>query len=149
MEEQRRTPSRPINVADGRYLLVVGGLMVLIVLLLAGLWLIERRTTRDLADRLRALRQDVGRRGQVEDMLRQMLRGGRPPETRPLERDDLPVETVTWNGRPRAVFRISAADGRRIGLRPGDAVVVATQPATGPASRDAAGAPARKAQPRP
>ena len=60
------------------------------------------------------------------------LMASRGPTTRPLAREDLPTETVTWNGRPRTVLRVSASAGRRLGLAPGDAVVVSEPPAGAP-----------------
>lgn len=129
------TPPRPPAGADAKYLLVVGGLLVLIVVLLAGLWLRERRRANAARAELALTQRNTVARGQLQAALTQMLRG-RGPASRPraLQREDLPAETVTWNGHPRKVLRASAAAGERIGLLPGDVVVVAAPPATAPAN---------------
>jgi hypothetical protein len=130
MEETRQSNSP--GAAETKYLMVVGGLMVLIILLLAGLWLRERRISTTARRELAALRRNVGAGGRLQAALGRMLSGAHPA-SRPLGRDELTSETVTWNGRPREVFRVSPAAGNRVGLRPGDVVVVSTPATTAPA----------------
>jgi len=74
-------------------------------------------------------------RGDLKGALANMLAGQAEPQSRALQRDDLPAQTVTWNGQPRTVLSVSAAAGQRLGLRPGDVIVVAPPPATGPAAQ--------------
>jgi len=66
-----------------------------------------------------------------------MLAGKTEPRARALQRDDLPAEVITWNGQPRTVLSVSAAAGQRLGLWPGDVIVVAPPPASGPATQPA------------
>ena len=132
-QQEQAAPDAPAG-AETKYLLVVGGLLVIIIILLAGLWLRERRTTRRLRQELAGLRTNTSKRAQLGAALRQMLNGPGPSAaSRPLQRDDLPAETVTWNGGPRKVLRVGSAAGGRLGLLPGDVIVVAQPPATAPA----------------
>jgi len=118
--------------SDVKYMLVVSGLLMGIVILLSVLWMRERRNVASLTSQLR-----VASRGAItgninsKDMAR-FLSGRQMPQARPLQREDLPAETVRWNGRPRTVLRISASAGERMGLRPGDVVLVAQPPAPSP-----------------
>lgn len=128
--EEPRDP--PIDAAtDRKYVLLVGGLLVAIVVLLAALWLRERRISLTARREVIALRRKAVLRGPLGGAFGRLL-GGRPGP-KPLARGDLPAETVTWNGRPQVVFRISPAAGERMGLRPGDVVWVAQVPTTAPA----------------
>lgn len=139
MEQEPTTPRAP-GAADGRYFLAVGGLLVLIVLLLGTLWMLERWRSADLLGQMAALQRNAKRRQAAEAALRQALQGGMM-DARPLQRDDLPAETVTWNGRARRVLLIGADAGRRLGLRPGDVVAVASQPTSAPATQTAPAEP--------
>jgi len=130
MEESRQ--SNEAAVAETKYLVVVGGLMVLIIILLGALWLRERRISMTARRELAAVRRNAGAGGQLQAALGRMLAGTRPA-ARPLDRGELTRETVTWNGRPREVFRVGAAAGERVGLRPGDVVVVSGPATTSPA----------------
>jgi hypothetical protein len=126
---------------DSRYLAIVGGLMVLIIILLAWLWLHERVARNAAYRELVAARGNSALAMQLQATLGRGMAGPQTRPARPIQRDDLPAETVNWNGAPRSVLRLSAAAGERVGLRPGDVVVVAPAPATttaptsGPASR--------------
>jgi hypothetical protein len=130
MQEPRES-SGPA-AAETKYLIVVGGLLVLIIVLLAALWLRERRISTTARRELAAARRNVSAAGQLQAALGRMLSGTRPT-AQPLQREELPRETITWNGRPREVLRISAPVGRRLGLRPGDALVVSAAATTAPA----------------
>jgi len=129
MEETRQSNSP--GAAETKYLVAVGGLMVLIIILLGALWLRERRVSMAAQRELAALRRNAGAGGRLQAALGRMLSGAHPA-SRPLRRDELTSETVTWNGRPREVFRVSPAAGKRVGLRPGDVVVVSRPATTAP-----------------
>jgi len=136
------TPAPAAGNSDAKYPLVVAGLMMTIVILLSVLWIRERRNVADLQDQLEIARRS-SMRGDLQGALARMLAGQTEPQSRALQRDDLPAQTVTWNGRPRTVLRVSAAAGRRLGLEPGDVIVVAPPPATEPATQPAAPAATR------
>ena len=133
------TPTTPPagGNSDARYLLVVAGLMMTIVILLSVLWIRERRNVAYLQEQLQIARQG-SMRGDIQGALQRMLAGQAEPQAQALHRDDLPAQTVTWNGQPRTVLSVSAAAGQRMGLEPGDVIVVAPPPATGPATQPSA-----------
>ena len=139
MENTHTTPPPPTTPtpapgnSDAKYLLVVAGLMMTIVILLSVLWIRERRSVAILQRELEIARRGA-MRGDLKGALANMLAGQAEPQARALQRDDLPAQTVTWNGQPRTVLSVSAAAGQRLGLRPGDVIVVAPPPATGPAT---------------
>ncbi len=129
-------PAPTPGCSDAKYLLVVAGLMMTIVILLSVLWIRERRNVASLQGELQIARRGA-MRGDLQGALANMLAGQTEPRARALQRDDLPAETIAWNGQPRTVLRISAAAGQRLGLWPGDVIVVAPPPATGPATQPA------------
>jgi hypothetical protein len=122
--------------SDAKYLLVVAGLMMTIVILLSVLWIRERRNVAHLQGELQIARRGA-MRGDLQGALANMLAGKTEPRARALQRDDLPAEVITWNGQPRTVLSVSAAAGQRLGLWPGDVIVVAPPPASGPATQPA------------
>jgi len=137
MEEPSGTQNSPAAGSDAKYLLVVCGLLMAIVILLTVLWLRERRAVNGLqAELLKA--QQQRHRIDLNSQLGQMLAakvenhlGGA------LNRAELPTQTVTWNGQPRTVMMVAASAGRRIGLEPGDVLAVSAAPATSPAAGSA------------
>jgi len=120
----------PAAGVDGRYYAAVGALLVVIIAVLGVLWLRERRMTAALQRELAETRQRTATGAGLQAALSR-LAAPRGPTTRPLARADLPAETVTWNGRSRTVLRVGAAAGRRLGLEPGDVIVVSPPPAGG------------------
>ena len=130
------TPTPAPGNSDARYLLVVAGLMMTIVILLSVLWIRERRSVAILQGELEIARRGAIRGG-LQGELTRLMTGQAEQQSQALQRDDLPAQTVTWNGQPRTVLSVSAAAGQRMGLRPGDVIVVAPPPATGPATRPA------------
>jgi len=103
------------------------------------LWFRERQNAAALGEqaatlsaKLQTARSVIS--NQLKGTMGYMPGGQAEPRARALQREDLPGETVTWNGRPRTVLRISAAAGKRFGLMPGDVVIVARPPTTAPAS---------------
>ena len=134
-------PQQP-PASDVKYLLVVAGLLMGIVILLSVLWFRERRNAAALGDQAATLNAQLQTArsvisNQLKGAMGYMPGGQAEPRARALQREDLPAETVTWNGRTRTVLRISAAAGRRFGLTPGDVVVVAPPPATEPKTQPA------------
>ena len=125
------TPDKQ-GTLDTRYLAVVGALTVMIIVLLAWLWLHERVALNAARAQLVAARQRSALGMQLQAALGRSLAGPQTQPAGPIQREDLPAETVNWNGSPRPVLRLSAEAGQRLGLRPGDAVLVA--PATQPAA---------------
>jgi hypothetical protein len=122
-----------------RHLVLIGGLMVLVIALLAVLWARERRR------RVRAEGALADARLQLEVLRQTGGAGGwaRPEPGPTLRRDRLPAEAAELNGRPVTLLRLDADLARRLGLRPGDLLAVSppTRPATRPASRPRTTAP--------
>ncbi len=121
--EEAETTTRPGS--DVKYLLAVAGLLMFIIIMLSVLWLRERYNARELQAQLDILHHK-GDLGQI--LARQVM-----PTSRALQREDLPAETVTWNGRGRTVMKVSPAAGERLGLKPGDVILVTAPPASAPA----------------
>ncbi len=125
MDESGTGNGQQARVVEGRYFVIVTALMLLIILLLGWLWARERRAAASARQGLADLRRAAGANVISAQKLQSMLAGGMH---RPLQRDDLPAETVMWNGRGRQVFRVSAAAGARLGLEPNDVVLVSPAP---------------------
>jgi hypothetical protein len=115
---------------DTRYLAVVAALTVMIIALLAWLWLHERVALNAARAELATARRSPALSMQLQAALARAMAGPQSQPARPIQREDLPAETVNWNGVSRPALRLSAAAGERIGLRPGDVVVVAPAPTT-------------------
>ena len=127
--DEMKNPPR----TDVKYLTVVGVLMTLIIVALAGLWVTERNR------RVKADEQLAGRNRQEDAMKaflqtpagRQLATGeaGAGPETRPsagLTRADIvSVKPIAWEGRNRTLVRITASAAQRLGFSSGDLVDVA------------------------
>ena len=144
MEEHapaRQEVGPPKPPADAKYLLIVCGMLLLIVVLLSVLWIRERRTSNDLRSQLGAYKTQFQRMA-VSGQLAQRFAAQSGGQARPLDRDQLAAETVTYNGQPRTVLLVGAAAGRRMGLLPGDVIEVSMPPATAPTT-----APATRTEP--
>jgi len=121
-------PPTPEEGTDSKFVFVVGALMLLIVVLLAGLWLRERRRA------LAAERDATALRGRlkgptVPPAMRRALQA--QFEELIFQRDALPKRAVTLNGRATEAFGLSAKAAAAIGgFRPGDVIVVQPPAAT-------------------
>ncbi len=131
----KMTPER----TDGKYQIAVGILMVLIIGSLAALWVMERNRRVKAEKNLAKQRQRSPLQAALQQMAASQIpigRDGAEPTAAGLLREDiLCVEKVKWEGRARALVRINASAGRRLGFQPGDLVDVAQKPATMPAAK--------------
>jgi hypothetical protein len=116
---------------DKTYIVTVMVLMVVILVTLAALWMMERKARRQAQADLVAARQENGR---LKGMLAQMAMAQGMDQGMKVSREDLPTQTVQWDGRPRSVMVLSARTGARFGFMPGDAVVIAAPRASEPAT---------------
>ena len=118
---------------DSRYLLLVGGMLVLIIVLLGVLWMRERNARIAAEDRLARLRiqQQPGQMGQA---LQQMILRRQMEVVGAIRREDLPRERGVLDGRPVTVIHLGASGGRRLGFEPGDVVAISSEPASAPSS---------------
>jgi hypothetical protein len=105
--------------------------MIVIAILLGGLWYKERVRANQLQLELAAARQ-VGR-GVIanDEQLQQFLqRVSREAQSRPVNRSALASQPVRLDDRQVQALRLPAEDGRRLGFRSGDVIVVDESPAT-------------------
>lgn len=123
---------------EGRQVLWIGGLLVLVIALLVVLWVRERTrraraeaSVAQLQERL-AILQQLGGISLGPGALGGLSMGG--GGVQPIRRDDLAGEEGQFLGRAATILRISAEAGTRLGFRPGDVVVVGERPQP-PASR--------------
>jgi hypothetical protein len=100
---------------------LTAGLLLLITLATATLWMRER--TGRAADR-DALRQQIDVQ-EKQLMLQAMLQPQEPGAA--VSRDDLPMRYAELDGTQVPVRTLSAQAGERIGLMPGDVIVVAEE----------------------
>ena len=123
-ESAQGTESPP---ADVKYLVIVGGLLLLIIVALAVLWMNERNgriaAQRELA-RLRAAQS-----GALGSLMNDPgWRIAPPGGARAVNREDLPRKAVTLDGRKTSALQISAGAGARFGFQEGDVILVAEEP---------------------
>lgn len=117
---------------DTRYLIVVAGLMILIMVTLAFLWITERNRRQRAEERLAEANAALtSAHEQVQAM--QLIAGlGAQSGVRPANRDDLPRQTMIVNGKDCSVLLIGPGAGERFGFLPGDVICVTGQAATAP-----------------
>lgn len=104
---------------------IIVGLAVLIVVTLAGLWVMER-SGRAKAERLAA---DLRRKNQLVGQM--LIDQARPGVV--IDRTALPTRPLSVDGRDRTALLLSAAQARLLGFAPGDLVLVTDPPRTAPA----------------
>lgn len=119
----RETPDAS-EESDARFLWLVAGLSVMIVLTLAGLWTMEYRQRIHAQTDIMEMERALGEQKKKMQFLGMALanQGGR------LVREELPTQTVTLQGQPQTVLLLAAPMAARIGLLPGDLLWV-TPPA--------------------
>ena len=121
--------------ADSRFIIAVGGLLLLIIALLAGLWIKQRKRAQRAEQTVVTLTQQksgmaILTRQEMQDRVSRMT----------VHREDLETRQVTLDGRKLTALRLPAGDAQRLGLRAGDIVLVDQAPttATAPATRPGA-----------
>ncbi|NBB95518.1 MAG: hypothetical protein GVY16_07230 [Planctomycetes bacterium] len=104
---------------DGRFQLITLGLLVVIIVALAGLWIVERGRSRGLQEDLDTVQRRVA---EQNDTVRAVL-GLQPPAA--IDRSSLPQRQATLNGEERRVLLLDADRAETLGLQVGDVVQVA------------------------
>ena len=111
---------------SNHFSLIVTALMVVIIVALAGLWIIERgrrlRAETDLVELQSSSQRKMQSMGNM--LVQQMTQ----TPSIAVNRDQLATQQVKWNGEARTVLLLSAAKGETLGFAPGDAILV-TPPA--------------------
>ena len=124
-------PPAPKPIVDVKYFAFVGGLLVLIIGLLAVLWMRER--TARIACR-QELATHVCPSESLDQLLRRAMQERQGPPMAIQPEDYLPPQTIRLNGRPTTALRISVSAGLRLGLRAGHVIIVSPAPAGAPAA---------------
>jgi len=116
---------------DVKYAVIVAALLVLIIAVLGQLWLIERNRRVDAEGRLAEMY--LKERLQEAANALAVTEGGE--RVLPVHRDELPAQTVQWNGQDKAVLILGEPAGKAMGFAPGDVIMVAqeAEPSAGPA----------------
>lgn len=104
------------STRDDSYLMWTCGLMAIIIVALAVLWIQQRRRAQHA---IRQLNQLSAERDGQTDEVAEMLRG-RMLAHRPIRID----HDVTIDGRPVTALLVTAGTGRTLGLDPGDVLIV-------------------------
>jgi hypothetical protein len=110
---------------DWKYVAVLIALLILIVAMLAQLWLIERNRRVTAEGRLAELYLKEG----LLVAAKSLETGEQVPAgtLQPVRRQELPSQSVTWNGQAKFALLLSAATGKAMGFAPGDIIVVAPE----------------------
>ncbi len=113
---------------DSRYLAIVGGLLIIIIGVLATLWLRERSRAAGLENEVYRLR----RRGEQMQLAGQVFLSQYAGKVDPLSRNEWHLEKRRFEGKLHDVFVLKASAADRLGLAPGDVAVGAspTEPTT-------------------
>ena len=118
--------SQTLSISAG-YLVTVGGLLLLIIAVLAALWIRERTrrvaAQRDVSQLLEQSERDKRTLAQmmIGAMGRQM---GAESEAKPFQRQDHKPVAVTLDGARRQAYVLPASGAQRFGFQAGDVIVV-------------------------
>ena len=130
---------------SGRYLVMVGGLMILIVAMMAVLWVRERSRRVDAEAMVVELKRENAKLQLVLGMTMKSgpamsagptEEGPSLPRIQPFQRQDQFPVPVTLNGVQREAYRLPADAAARFGFREGDVILVMPRgaPTSTPAS---------------
>ena len=117
--------------ANGRFIIAVGGLLVLTIALLAGLWIRERKRAQRAEQKVVTLTQQNSKMSLL--MWQKMQQ---PVARTTVPRDRLKTRQVTLDGREVAALLLPAGQAQRLGFRAGDVVLVEQMPTTATAPAD-------------
>jgi len=140
MAAENATTEQTVTLS-GRYVVAVGGLVVLIIGALAYLYAREVKRTRDARGYIAQLERQ---NEQIKQALMQMGSFGpklEAPEpaaaaaattVRPFQREDHVPVSVTVDGERRQAYRLPVSGATRFGFREGDVILVVGSPASAP-----------------
>jgi hypothetical protein len=141
MAAENATTEQTVTLS-GRYVIVVGGLVVLIIGILAYLYAREVKRTREARVYIAQLEKQ---KEQIRQALMQMGPFGTKLEApepaaaaattvRPFQREDHVPVPVTLDGERRQAYRLPASGAMRFGFREGDVILVTGSPASATAA---------------
>lgn len=126
--------------SDTKFFWAVGGLLLLIIAILAGLWLkSERRARQAEADLAQVRRIQESTQAVFQELFRQK------PGSLGIDRQSLTTRPAEIDGHKTTVLLMPAELGEAIGFQAGDVILVEQRPATAPATQ--ASAPTKPASP--
>lgn len=112
--------------SDSRFSMIVFGLGGIIILLLVGLWIMERGHRNRAEARVRDITKAVTEQQRKMQAFGQLVAtqavGGK------IIRSELPTTEIQCNGKKQTALMLSASAGEKIGLLPGDIVLVTPRP---------------------
>ncbi len=119
---------------NSRFQLLAGGLLVVIVISLAGLWMMERarsfrteNTTAEMREQLTEQQKKLQTIGQM------LIRQVNAPVT---NRSEMGTIKVQWNGEKKTVLLLGEGVGKRLGFESGDVILITPgPPAMSPTTR--------------
>lgn len=121
------------SAASGNfYNILMGVLLLVIIVSLTMLWMRERSRRRDAEAAIATLEETHSKFKQQAGQLMLQQFGGGPDSPAGIQRGDFEPQEVTLDGKKALAIKVSAGAGRKVGLLPGDVLVVA-QAATAPA----------------
>ncbi|MFP4353578.1 MAG: EGFR-like transmembrane domain-containing protein [Phycisphaerae bacterium] len=114
------------QVIDGRYMLIVGGLLLAIIATLGVLWIRERRSRINLQHQTANLQQALQEAQRQASMAQQMLSAQLGNQLGDMVLPVEEAEMVVTGDPPRREITVLAEAARRVGpFRPGDVIRVA------------------------
>ncbi|MCD4825544.1 MAG: hypothetical protein K8S55_13185 [Phycisphaerae bacterium] len=127
MNEQENNETAA-SAVDMRFVYMVVGLLIVIVLTMAGLWIVERgQKSRLQADFNESQKHLQGQEHKMQ-RLGTMLAG--QAMTSRVHRGELATQEVDWNGKKKTVLLLGGEVGRELGFQPGDVILVTAPPKT-------------------
>ena len=112
--------------SDSRFSMLVYGLGGIIILLLIGLWVMERGHRNRAEAKVREAREAY------TDQQKKMQSFGQLLATQAVSsqiiRSELPTTEIECNGKKRTALMLSASAGEKMGLLPGDILLVTPKP---------------------
>ena len=119
---------------DSRFQLLTGGLLVVIVITLAGLWMMERARRTRTENTTAGMREQLAEQQKKVQAIGQMLvRQVNEPIT---NRSELATIEVQWNGEKKTVLLLGKSVGKRLGFESGDVILITPgPPAMSPTTR--------------
>ena len=128
-QENKETTASPV---DMRFVYMVVGLLILIVLTMAGLWIIERGQKNRLQAKFNESQKQMQKRLRGQEYKTQRLGtmlASQAMASR-VQRGELATQEVDWNGKKRTVLLLGGEVGQGFGFQPGDVILVTAPPKT-------------------
>ena len=111
---------------DSRFQLLICGLLVVIVITLAGLWMMERARRARTESTMAGMREQLAEQQKKMQTIGQMLvRQVNAPIT---NRSEMGTIKVQWNGEKKTVLLLGEGIGKRLGFESGDVILITPGP---------------------